>query len=98
MLRNPIQYGNLKSARAKRRTCDIAHSLTAARKAQTNVADTTVLDEAFANFTGEAAAQPADWRTATREIIAEIAIQLDTLDSQRRQLARLLEAAEATNR
>lgn len=34
------------------------------------------------------------WRTATRELVADIAAQLETFDRQRAQLARLLENVE----
>jgi predicted lipoprotein len=82
--------------RTKRRPAGFAHSNHGARKSATEISAATVLDEAFANYSDSAPDQPVpnDWRSATRDLIADITAQLETLDSQRRQLARLLKSVE----
>jgi hypothetical protein len=98
MLRDPIEFGKLTIARASRSARGIAHSISAARKSQLEISAANV-DEAFANFTPAAnESKPADWQSATRTLIADIAVQLETLDAQRRQLARLLDSADAATR
>ena len=63
-----------------------------------------MLDAAFADFTRVDGGSPSkavtnksapqNWPTMTQALIADIATQLETLDSQRRQLARLLESVD----
>jgi hypothetical protein len=74
------------------------------RELSREVSTTTVLDEAFATYSrvdsgsskngSPATLIPGDLRT-TRELVADISTQLKALDSQRRQLARLLESVDS---
>jgi len=103
MQREPIQFGAMSASRAKRSAAGAALGHLA-RKSSGDASTSIVLDEVFANYsrvdagtpTAESSATPVstNWR-ATRELVAEISTQLKVLDSQRRQLARLLETVGA---
>jgi uncharacterized membrane protein len=82
--------------RAKRHSTGFAHSMHGARKSAADMLAVPVLDEAFAEYSD---AKPNrdlsnDSRSVIEGLIADITAQLATLDSQRRQLARLLETVE----
>ena len=102
MQREPVQFGAMSASRAKRSAAGVAlghRTHKSFREASTS----TVLDEVFANYSrvdagaptneGPATAVPTTWR-ATQELIADISTQLKALDSQRRQLTRLLESVD----
>jgi hypothetical protein len=90
MQREPIQFGAMTAFRAKRSAAGMALGH-AVRNPSRDLATASELDEAFADFSRfDAGSSTSDPRVATRELIAEISTQLKSLDSQRRQLARLL--------
>ena len=93
MRREPIEFGTMSARRARRPAAGHHHP----HKLADAISPAPALDEAFADFTNAAPNQaaPKHWRSATRELIADITTQLETLDAQRRQLARLLETVEA---
>jgi hypothetical protein len=103
MQTEPIQFDAVSSTRAKRSAAEVALGYRM-QKSPGNLSAAIVLDEAFADYsridagtsTHESAATsgPTTWRAATRELIADISTQLKTLDSQRRQLARLLQSVD----
>jgi hypothetical protein len=102
MQREPIQLGAMGRALSKRTSAGAALS-DRTRELSREVSASTVLDEVFATYSRVVAGSskngsPAtsivsDLRT-TRELIADISLQLKTLDSQRRQLARLLQSVD----
>ncbi len=101
MQREPIQFGAVTAARAKRSAVGFSQSIRGARESASNKSTTIVLDEAFADYSRVDAGTPSNevpatsipnnWQSVSRDLIADIAAQLETLDSQRRRLARLLE-------
>jgi hypothetical protein len=98
MQREPVQFGAMNASRAKRSAAGVALSHRM-RESSREASTSTVLDEVFATYSrvdvgtsksdSPVTSVPSDWR-ATRELIADISTQLTALDSQRRQLARLL--------
>jgi hypothetical protein len=98
-----VQFDAMSTSRPKRPAAGVALGH---RKGSLsgNSSSSTVLDEVFASYSRvdagssreESAAKlvPSDGRT-TRELIADISTQLKTLESQRRQLARLLETVRS---
>jgi hypothetical protein len=93
MQREPIEFGTMSVRRAKRPAAGFHHP----HKSAEPISAVPVLDEAFAIYTSATSKEstPKNWQSATRHLIADIATQLETLDAQRRQLARLLESVEA---
>lgn len=103
MQREPIQFGTVAASRAKRSAAGFTQPARRSRKSMDNAETASVMDQVFADYSRAdagspasepAAAAPANWRATTRELIADISAQLETLNSQRRQLARLLETVE----
>lgn len=101
MQHEPIEFGAMKASRATRRATGFKKSSQNRLTTMDETATPVVRDEAFAEYTPAAAGNTvtdrtssADWRFVTRELIADISAQLETLDRQRRQLARLLESVE----
>jgi hypothetical protein len=104
MQREPIEFNAMNAVRKLHRSMSSARLSNGMIEPSGKTA-AVVRDEAFADFSrvdaGSAPREvsadrlrPANWRTATRELIADIATQLEALESQRRQLARLLEGVE----
>src|SRR3954464_8422449 len=104
MQREPIQFGAMSASRSTRSASggvSLGHST---RLSFPNSSSSTVLDEVFATYSrvdagsstnkSSVTSGPADMRT-TRELVADISTQLKALDSQRRQLARLLETVSS---
>ena len=104
MQSEPIQFGTMTAARVKRAATGLMLGHTARKSS--GAATVNVLDEAFADYTRVDAGSPASesstiestasLQTTTRELIADISAQLVTLDTQRRQLVRLLESVETS--
>jgi hypothetical protein len=100
----PIQFGTVTASRAKRSAAGFTLAIRSGAKAASEMKTASVLDAAFADFTRVDAASPSravtnklvpqNWPTMTQALISDIATQLETLDSQRRQLARLLESVD----
>jgi hypothetical protein len=100
----PIQFGAVAASRAKRSAAGFTQPIRSARKIASDRKTAVVLDEAFADFTRVDAGSPSNiathksvqqnWPSMTQALIANIATQLEALDSQRRQLARLLEGVD----
>jgi hypothetical protein len=102
MQSEPIQFDAGSSSWAKWSAAGFAsgHRM---QKSVPNLSIPTVLDEAFAEYSridagtstnnSAPAPRPTNWRAAP-ELIASISTQLKYLDSQRRQLRRLLESVE----
>lgn len=98
MQRKPIQLGEMSAPRSKRSAARAALALPS--QIPSRDFPSSVLDEAFANYSrvdagsstieSSARSVSTDQRT-TRELVADISMQLKALDSQRRQLARLLD-------
>jgi hypothetical protein len=103
MQSEPIHFDTMTMARANR-TATGPSLGRSTRKLLADLSIAKVLDAAFADYTrvdagspaseSRAAQSPTRLQTATRELIADISIQLATLDQQRRQLVHLLESAE----
>jgi hypothetical protein len=103
MQTEPTQFDAGVSSRAKPSARGFASSYRM-QKSPRNQSTASMLDEAFAEYSrvdagksiDESAAMsgPITWRAATRELIAGISTQLKNLDSQRRQLAQLLESVD----
>jgi len=103
MQSEPIHFGTDTASRAKRSGAGFTQPIRSARKLSINKSD-SVLDEAFAGFTRVDAGSapiadanksaPQHLPSMTQALIANIATQLETLDTQRRQLARLLETVD----
>lgn len=101
MQSEPKQFGAVTASRAKRSAAGFTQPVRSAHKTASDTKTAIVRDEAFAAFTRVDAGSPANvainksapqnWPSITQALIADIATQLETLDSQRRQLARLLE-------
>jgi hypothetical protein len=105
MQREPIQFGAVAASRAKRSAAGFTLPIRGVRKNASDTKTVSVLDAAFADFiridagsrtsTAISKPVPANSRTITQSLIADIATQLESLDSQRRQLARLLEGVNS---
>jgi hypothetical protein len=99
MQREPIQFGTTAASRARRSTAGFMQPIRTTLKTSSDTNAATVRDEAFADFTRiDAANEPVAPKTPsmTQALIADIATQLEALDLQRRQLARLLESVDAS--
>ena|SRR6478672_9731717 len=97
MQREPIQFGTMAASRAKRSAAGFSQPLRIALKSASAPKRASALDEAFADFTREDAADrsaPQNRPSMTQTLIADIATQLEALDNQRRQLARLLDSVD----
>jgi hypothetical protein len=106
MLRDPIVFGAMSASRTMRHSLAVRTSTHQSMTPASDLAAADVLDEAFAEYSridaGSAPSADAtsdspisnNWRLVTRHLIADIETQLETLDRQRRQLARLLEGAD----
>ena len=102
----PIQFGAVAASRAKRSAAGFTLPIRSVRNAASNTETTSILDAAFADFTrvdaglpsneAHSKSVPQDLRSTTQALIADIATQLESLDSQRRQLARLLETVDSS--
>jgi hypothetical protein len=100
----PIQFGAVAASRAKWSAAGFTRPIRSARKKASDMKTAFVLDEAFADFARiDAGSLPnaatsksvqQNWPSMTQALIANIATQLEALDSQRRQLARLLEGVD----
>jgi hypothetical protein len=101
----PIQFGALTASRAERSAAGFTLPSRGARKTASDTNTVSVLDAAFADFIRVDAGSPTSMAiskplpknspTITQALIADIATQLESLDSQRRQLARLLEGVNS---
>jgi hypothetical protein len=101
MQSEPIHFGAVSASRAKRSGAGFAHVI---RNTHKPANTESILDEAFADFTRADAESPLSAAanktvsinrpSMTQALIADIATQLEALDSQRRQLARLLESVD----
>ena len=106
MQTEPIQFGIVAVSRARRSAAGFALPVRSAHNAGSDTESTSVLDAAFADFTRvdagsaskamQSSPTPQDLRSTTQALIADIATQLESLDSQRRQLARLLESVDSS--
>ncbi|HVT30017.1 MAG TPA: hypothetical protein VHE81_18510 [Lacipirellulaceae bacterium] len=94
MRTDPTEFGTVSAFRTKLRATSSGHQ--GARKPMGRGPAATVLDEAFADYSNSATdgLMANDWRSVAQELIANITRQVQNLDIQRRQLARLLEDAE----
>jgi hypothetical protein len=102
----PIQIRSVAASRAKRSASGFAQPIHRARNTASDLKSTSVLDEAFADFmridagsqsivaNNKSVAQ--NWPSKTQALISDIATQLETLDSQRRRLAQLLEGVDTS--
>jgi hypothetical protein len=105
MQNEPIQFGAVAASRAKRSAAGFTQPVRSARNTSSDTKTASVRDEAFAEFTRidagspPAAARqkpaPQNWPSMTQALISDIATQLEALESQRRQLARLLDGVNA---
>jgi hypothetical protein len=99
MQREPIQFGTVAASRAKRSAAGFSQPLRSVLKPANDSKSESVLDEAFADFTRVDAAEKSASQnrpSMTQVLISDIATQLEALDTQRRQLARLLESVDAS--
>jgi hypothetical protein len=99
MQREPIQFGTVAASRARRSAAGFTQPIRSALKTTNDTNAAIVRDEAFADFarvdaTNESA--PKTKPSMTPALIADIATQLEALDAQRRQLARLLESVDTS--
>jgi hypothetical protein len=102
----PIQFGTVAASRAKRSAAGFTQPIRSARKSTSETKAVSVLDEAFADFIRVDAGSSTDLTidkpvqqsrpSMTQALIADIATQLEALDTQRRQLARLLESVDTS--
>ena len=102
MQSEPVQFGTMTAARAKRAAAGFTFGRSTRRSP--DVCTASMLDAAFADFTRVDAGTPPHesspiesqptLQTTTRELIADISAQLATLDRHRRQLVELLESVE----
>jgi hypothetical protein len=105
MQREPIQFGAVAASRAKRSAAGFTLPIRGACKRASDTKTVCVLDAAFADFIRVDAGPQASTAmsksiarispTITQALIADIATQLESLDSQRRHLARLLEGVNS---
>ena len=101
-----IQFGAVTASRARRSAAGFSRPTRSARMMAHNAKSAPALDAAFADFTGIDAEQAAlagcnstpttSTPALAATLIASITTQLEALDSQRRQLERLLGSADAT--
>jgi hypothetical protein len=100
----PFQFGAVAASRANRSAAGFALPTRSVRNVANETKAASVLDEAFADFTRVDAGPsshdanksvPQNWPSMTQALIANIATQLETLDSQRRQLTRLLDGVNS---
>lgn len=100
MQREPIQFGTVAAARAKRSAAGFSQPLHCRHKSLSNAQLASAFDAAFADYnrvdTAIKSASPQP-KSPTQILIADIATQLEALDNQRRQLARLLESVDAND-
>jgi hypothetical protein len=99
-----IQFGAVAASRAKRSAAGFMQPIRGTRNTAGDTKSASVQDAAFADFIRVDAGSPAmvdntksapqNWPSMTQSLIADIATQLETLDSQRRRLARLLESVD----
>src|SRR6188472_1081508 len=92
-----IQFGAVAASQAKRSAVGFAQPIRSRR----DTASTSVLDEVFADFTRVDAGSPSNmainqsvqqkFPSLSQPLASSIATQLEAIDSQRCQLARLLE-------
>ncbi len=103
MQSEPIQFGSVNAARAKRSVAGFMTPVRSARRMACTENVASVLDAAFADFTRIDSGSPShianktvpnNSPALTQALIADIATQLEILDGQRRQLARLLESVD----
>jgi hypothetical protein len=104
MQAEPIQFGAVKGFRAKRSAAGFSQPIRSARKPAGDKTTAVVLDAAFADFVRVDAGTPSiaagnksvppNWPSMTQALIADIATQLESLEGQRRQLARLLNSVD----
>src|SRR5262245_23819096 len=104
MQAEPIQFGAVTAVRARRSAAGCSQPIRTARKSAPDTTTAVVLDAAFADFVRVDAGSPAtparnksvpsNWPSMTQALIADIATQLEALEGQRRQLARLLDAVD----
>ncbi len=97
-----IQFGVVAASRARRSAAGFSQPIRATQLDRTTKS-AIVLDQAFADFTRVDAAETANAGVnrisqetspaLTETLLASIATQLEALDSQRRQLERLLNSA-----
>ena len=80
---DPIEFVPATARRAKRLPADFAKNGSAVKK-QGAKQPAAVVDEAFAEYA----------HAVTRDLVADIAVQLKTLDRQREQLSRLLQSVD----
>ena len=102
----PIQFGTVAASRARHSAAGFTLPVRSARNTACDTETTSVLDAAFADFTrvdegsspkvAQSKTAPQNLRSTTQALIADIATQLESLDSQRRQLARLLETVDSS--
>jgi hypothetical protein len=100
----PIQFGVVAASRAQRSAAGFTLPVRGVRKTAGSAETASVRDAAFADFSRVDTGSPSSMTakisirqispTATQSLIADIATQLEALDSQRRQLARLLESVD----
>jgi hypothetical protein len=100
----PIQFGVVAASRAQRSAAGFTLPVRGVRKTAGSAETASVRDAAFADFSrvdagslSSAASNkslPQISATVTQSLIADIATQLEALDSQHRQLARLLESVD----
>jgi hypothetical protein len=105
MQREPIQIGPVAASRAKRSARGFAQPIHRALYTASDMKSSSVLDEAFADFTRVDAGSPSivganksvtqNRPNMTQALVSDIATQLETLDSQRRRLSQLLEGVDA---
>src|SRR5215212_10214793 len=101
----PIEFRAVAASKARRSSAGFSQPIQGTCKRTSETKAVSVLDAAFADFirvdagsTVQGAGQksaPQNWPSMTQALIADIATQLETLDSQRRQLARLLECVDS---
>jgi hypothetical protein len=81
---DPIEFVPATARRAKRLPVDFAKNGSAVKKPSAQQPAAAVVDEAFAEYA----------HAVTRDLVADIAVQLKTLDRQREQLSRLLQSVD----
>jgi hypothetical protein len=81
---DPIEFAPATTRRAQRRPVDFVKTAQNFERAATEQPGAEVVDEAFAEYA----------HAVTRELVADIAAQLNTLDRQREKLSRLLQSVD----
>ena len=94
---DPIEFETARARRAKRPAAGFVASIHCPHKSAEAISPSPALDEAFAHYSNATPVPPApqNWQSATRALLTDITVQLESLDSQRRHLTRLLESVEA---